>query len=202
MSAKALAHLRTDKKLQSVIDRVGEYKIRRIHNRYECLVGAIINQQLSGSAARSIHSRFRKMYPGRFPHPAVVASTRDSALRKIGLSTMKISYIKGLSCDIESKKLRLDRFSKMDDESVIDSLVSVRGIGRWTAEMYLMFALGRLDVLPVGDLGLRVGVQKLYRMRSSPTHEQIRRIAEKWRPYRTVATWYIWRGMQGFGEIG
>ncbi len=201
MSDGAIAHLRTDRRLRPVIDRVGAFRMRRVRNRYECLVGAIINQQLSGSAARSIQSRFRSTYARRFPLPADVIATRNPVLRRTGLSSMKISYIKGLSRELESGRLRLDALTKMDDESVIDSLVSVRGIGRWTAEMYLMFALGRPDVLPVGDLGLRTGVQKLYSLRS-PSPDKIRRIAEKWRPYRSVATWYIWRGMQGFGEIG
>ena len=202
MSAEALRHLSGDPRLAAVIERVGEYRIRRVRNRYECLVGAIINQQLSGSAARSIMSRFRAMYPGRFPRPAEVASTRAPALRRIGLSTMKVSYIKGLSAEIGSGSLDLARISRLDDESVIAELTAVRGIGRWTAEMYLMFALGRPDVLPVGDLGLRAGIKALYSMRQMPTHSQVRRRAEKWRPYRSVATWYIWRGMQGFGEIG
>ena len=196
-----LHHLCTDKKLAKVIDRVGKYNMRHIRNRYECLVGAIINQQLSGSAARSIQTRFRALYPGRFPLPSEVMSTSISTLRRIGLSSMKTSYIKDISVAIDSKRLRLDSFTKMDDESIIDVLVSVRGIGRWTAQMYLMFALARQDVLPTSDLGLRTGVQRLYLLKSQLTDERLERIAQKWRPYRSIATWYIWRGMQGFGEI-
>lgn len=202
MSTKALRHLRGDARLAAVIDRVGTYGLRRIRNRYECLVGAIINQQLSGPSARAIMARFRALHASRFPRPSEVALARTSVLRRIGLSSMKISYIRDLSRQIASGEIRLARLSRMDDESVIASLVSVRGVGRWTAEMYLIFALGRPDVLPADDLGLRAGVQRLYSMRALPTRAQLVRRAEKWRPYRTIATWYIWKGMQGFGEIG
>jgi len=202
LSDAAVRHLRRDARLRPVIDRVGEYGLRRVRNRYECLVGAIVNQQLAGSAARPILARFRAMYGPRFPRPEAVAATRTAALRRVGLSSMKASYIRGISRDIACGALRLDALSRMDDEAVVERLSRVRGIGRWTAEMYLMFALGRPDVLPVGDYGLRAGVRDLFSMRDLPTPAELRRRAEPWRPYRSVATWYIWKGMRGFGEIG
>jgi DNA-3-methyladenine glycosylase II len=156
------------------------------------LVEAIITQQLSAKAADSISARFRAIY-GKFPKPADVIETSDAKLRKAGLSYMKVSYIKDLSKKIESKEIRLAYMRNLSDEEVIVQLTQVKGIGRWTAEMFLIFSLGRLDVLPVGDLGLRKGIRNLYSLEELPEKEQIECIAEKWRPYRSVATWYLWR---------
>ncbi|MEM3006662.1 MAG: DNA-3-methyladenine glycosylase [Candidatus Nitrosotenuis sp.] len=201
MSNDAIKFLRKDAKLAKIIDAVGKYKINLVRDPYESLVEAIITQQLSGKAAESISKRFRKMYGG-FPKPREVVKTPHSKLRKVGLSDMKVTYIKDLSKKIESNDLRLDSLKDMNDEEVIEHLSQVKGIGRWTAEMFLIFSLGRLDVLPVGDLGLRKGVQKLYSLSELPQKDQIERLAEKWRPYRTVATWYIWKGLSQFDKIG
>jgi DNA-3-methyladenine glycosylase II len=114
---------------------------------------------------------------------------------------MKISYIKDLSSRVESKELRLSLMKNLADEEVIEQLTEVRGIGRWTAEMFLIFSLGRQDVLPVGDLGLKKGIQRLYSLEELPEKEQMEKIAEKWRPYRSVATWYLWRSLNQF-DIG
>lgn len=187
-----LNHLRKDRKLAKVIDLVGEFNLSLTKNPYESLVEAIITQQLSAKAADSISTRFRAIY-GRFPKPADVIETSDAKLRKVGLSYMKVSYIKDLSKKVESKEIRLDYMKNLSDEEVIAQLTQVKGIGRWTAEMFLIFSLGRLDVLPVGDLGLRKGIKNLYSLEELPEKEQIERIAEKWRPYRSVATWYLWR---------
>jgi DNA-3-methyladenine glycosylase II len=201
VSNDAIRFLRKDPKLAKVIDVVGKYRLSLKLDPYESLVEAIITQQLSGKAADSISKRFREIY-GRFPKPTEVIKTPHSKLRKAGLSGMKATYIKDLSKKIESNKLRLDLLKDMSDEEVIEHLTQVRGIGRWTAEMFLIFALGRLDVLPVGDLGLRKGVQKLYSLSELPQKDQIERLAEKWRPYRTVATWYIWKSLSQFDRIG
>ncbi len=202
MSEEAVRHLRRDARLGPVVARVGPYGLRRVRNRYECLVGAIVNQQLAGSAARPILARFRALHGPRFPKPKDIAKTRESTLLKVGLSRMKASYIRGISSEISTGRLRLDALSRMDDESVIERLSEIRGIGRWTAEMYLMFALGRPDVLPVGDYGLRAGVRDLFGMRELPTPAELQKRAEPWRPYRSAATWYIWKGVRGFGELG
>jgi DNA-3-methyladenine glycosylase II len=187
-----LNHLRKDRKLAKVIDLVGEFSLSLTKNPYESLVEAIITQQLSSKAADSISTKFRAIY-GRFPKPADVIRTSDVKLRKAGLSYMKVSYIKDLSKKVESKELRLDYMKNLSDEEIIVQLTQVKGIGRWTAEMFLIFSLGRLDVLPVGDLGLKKGIRDLYSLKELPEKEQIERIAEKWRPYRSVATWYLWR---------
>ena len=158
-SNKAINVLKKDPKLARIINIVGKYQISTTNNHYQSLIEAIITQQLAGSAAKAISKRFRSLYGKRFPKPIDVLKTSDSKLRKTGLSGMKVTYIKELSKNLESKKLKLGSLSKLSDEEVVEHLTQVKGIGRWTAEMFLMFSLGRLDVLPVGDLGLRKAVQ-------------------------------------------
>lgn len=197
----AVKHLRKDRKLAKIIDHVGNYNLTLTKNPYKSLVEAIITQQLSGKAADSISKRFRGIY-GRFPKPADVLKTPDSKLRKAGLSGMKVKYIKDLSKRIESKELKLNYLKNLEDEQIIAELTLVKGIGRWTAEMFLIFSLGRQDVLPVGDLGLRKGVQRLHSLPDLPEKEKIEKIAQKWRPYRTAATWYLWKSLSQFENIG
>ncbi len=197
----AVKHLRKDRKLAKIIDHIGDYNLTLTKNPYQSLVEAIITQQLSGKAADSISKRFREIY-GRFPKPIDVLKTSDVKLRKAGLSGMKVKYIKDLSKRIDSKELKLGSLKNLADEEIVEELIQVKGIGRWTAEMFLIFSLGRLDVLPVGDLGLRKGVQRLHSLSELPEGEEIERIAEKWRPYRTVATWYLWKSLSQFDKIG
>lgn len=172
-----------------------------MRNPYKSLVEAIITQQLSGKAAESISKRFKKLF-GKFPKPADVLKMSDSKIRSTGISSMKVRYIKDLSKRIEEGELKLTSLSKMTDDEIIQHLTQVKGIGRWTAEMFLIFSLGRLDILPVGDLGLKKGMQKIYRLPNLPKEDEIERLAEKWRPYRTVATWYIWKSLNQFENIG
>ena len=197
---EALKHLKKDRKLAKIIDQVGKYNLPITKNPYESLVEAIITQQLSGKSADSISKKFRAIY-GRFPKPADVLETSEVKLRKAGLSYMKISYIKDLSDKIVSKQLQLDNMKNLSDEEVVAELTLIRGIGRWTAEMFLIFSLGRQDVLPVGDLGLKKGIKRLYSLSELPEKERMEKIAEKWRPYRSVATWYLWRSLNQF-DIG
>jgi DNA-3-methyladenine glycosylase II len=199
---KALSFLKKDTKFANIISQVGEYNVKITKNRYRSLVEAIIAQQLSGSAAESILKKFRNLYKSDFPKPIEVLQTSDKKLRTVGLSKMKIVYIKELSKKIESRHLNMKNFSSMKDEQIIEHLTNVKGIGRWTAEMFLIFSMGRLDVLPVGDLGLKKGIQLMYSLNELPTEEQITRLAESWRPYRTVATWYIWKSLKKFDTIG
>lgn len=201
MSKQAVKFLKKDPKLAKIIKYVGSYEISLMKNPYESLVEAIITQQLSGKAAESISKRFRKLFV-RFPKPADVIKMPDSKLRSAGLSGMKVKYIKDLSEKIESKELKIRLLKNMTDEEVIIQLTQVKGIGRWTAEMFLIFSLGRLDVLPVGDLGLKKGIQRMYSMPDLPEKDEIEGLAEKWRPYRTVATWYIWKSLNQFDKIG
>lgn len=201
MRSKAINHLKKDRKLAKIINAVGPHKIAVVKNPYESLVEAIITQQLSGKAADSISKKFRAIYGG-FPKPADVIKTQDAKLRAAGLSGMKVSYIKDLSRKVESNEIRMNSLKDMSDDEVVEHLTQVKGIGRWTAEMFLIFSLGRPDVLPVGDLGLRKGVQRLYSLSDLPEKEKIEKIAEKWKPYRTVATWYVWKSLSQFEKIG
>lgn len=201
MSKQAVKFLKKDPKLAKIIKYVGSYEISLMKNPYESLVEAIITQQLSGKAAESISKKFRKLFV-RFPKPADVIKMPDSKIRSAGLSGMKVKYIKDLSEKIESKELKIRSLKNMTDEEVIVQLTQVKGVGRWTAEMFLIFSLGRLDVLPVGDLGLKKGIQRMYSMPDLPEKDEIEDLAEKWRPYRTVATWYIWKSLNQFDKIG
>ncbi len=197
---RAVNLLKKDPKLGNIIKNVGACDIRVIKNRYEALIDAIITQQISDAAGKAISKRFRELFP-QYPQPREVLKTPNSVLRSSGISKMKAEYIKDVSNKIETKEIDFKKLGKKNDEDIILELTKIRGIGRWTAEMFLIFGLGRLDVLPLGDLGLRRGIQKLYYISDSINDEKIIRIAKKWRPYRTIATWYIWRGVRNFKNV-
>ncbi len=162
---------------------------------FRALVRAIISQQLSTQAAATIARRFDALFDGK-PTPARVNAALDDQLRGVGLSGQKLRYIRDLCARIEGGLLPLTTLGQMDDEGVITVLTEVKGIGRWTAEMFLMFRLHRPDVLPVDDLGIVKAVQRAYRMRTLPTPKRLTRLGEDWRPYRSVACWYLWRSLE------
>jgi DNA-3-methyladenine glycosylase II len=162
---------------------------------FRALVSAIISQQLSTKAAATIKARLETL-AGAPLTPSRVASIDDEALRGVGLSRQKISYLRDLCGRVASGELALGALEKMGDEAVVTSLTSVKGIGRWTAEMFLMFRLHRPDVLPVGDLGIVKAVQRAYGMRKVPTPERLTKLGEQWRPYRSVACWYLWASLK------
>lgn len=195
-----VSFLRKDQALASVIDRVGEYRLKKKNHHFAVLVESIISQQLATSAADAIFKRFKELYPS-FPTASEILATRKSKLRKVGLSGMKIEYLKDLARHVEEERLDIKSLSKMSDEDVISSLTQVKGIGRWTAEMFLIFSLGRQDVFPVGDLGLRKGVQLLFSLAEIPKPKEVEEMGQGWRPYRTVATWYLWKSLQKFDSI-
>jgi DNA-3-methyladenine glycosylase II len=161
----------------------------------QALLHAIVSQQLSTRAAATISSRFEALYGG-VPTPAQIAATSDEQLRAVGLSMQKIGYIRDLCRRIDDGSLPLAALDTMSDDEVVAALTEVKGIGRWTAEMFLMFRLHRPDVLPVGDLGIVKAVQKAYRLRKMPTPERLTRIGESWRPYRSIACWYLWASLK------
>jgi DNA-3-methyladenine glycosylase II len=198
---KAIELLRKEPKFTEIINQIGDYHIKLTKNRYQSLVEAIITQQLSSSAAKSIIKKFRRLYKSKFPKPIDVLRTPNSKLRLAGLSKMKINYIKELSKNIESKQLNLRKISMQNDDQVIESLTDIKGIGRWTAEMFLIFSLGRLDVLPVSDLGLKKAVQSMYSLKQLPKEAEIEQLAIPWKPYRTIATWYLWKSLEKFDNI-
>ena len=197
MYEDALVVLSKDKKLKKIISSVGECRIRTISNPFEALVEAIITQQISDSAGKAISFKFKNLFGKKYPTPNDVVKLSVNEIKSVGLSRMKAEYILGISHMVIEKKLDFKIFKKMSNDEIISELTKIRGIGRWTAEMYLIFALGRTDVFPLGDLGLINGIKKLYDL-ENPTTEQILKITNNWIPYRTIGTWYIWRGVKNF----
>ena len=188
--------VKTDKILARVIQQV-DLNPRKPHARYfEALVVSIINQQLSTKAADTIEKRFRGLFGGRgFPKPGEVLRKSDAKLRTAGLSFQKIGYIKSLAKLVKSGKVDFKKFKKLDDEQIISQLILVKGIGRWTAEMFLMFCLGRPDVFSHGDLGLKNAIKKLYKVEMKLHPKKYHRIVENWKPHRTTAARYLWASL-------
>ena len=170
---------------------------RQRKDHLTALTGAIVSQQLSTKAAATIFDRFAALFPGsEIPPAAAIGAVSDEALRAAGFSGQKISYLRDLCARILDGRLVLDELDVLDDELVIERLTAVKGFGRWTAEMFLMFRLHRPDVLPVGDLGIVNAIQRLYKLRSRPDPKRILRLGEAWRPYRSVACWYLWQTLK------
>ena len=159
------------------------------------LVRAIIFQQLSTKAASTIHGRFVGLLPDGRITTAALTSVTDEQFRSVGVSRQKALYLRDLAEKVSSRAVTLDNLEDLDDEAVIAALTAVKGIGRWTAEMFLMFRLHRPDVLPVGDLGIVTAVQKAYALRKRPTPDRLRKLGEAWKPYRSIACWYLWRSL-------
>jgi len=197
----AVKFLRKDPVLSDIIGTVGEFQLKKKSHHFAVLVESIISQQLATGAADAIFKRFKELYP-EFPTAAEVLTTRKSKLRTVGLSGMKVEYLKDLAKHVETGKLDMKAISKMGDEDVIAQLTQVKGIGRWTAEMFLIFSLGRMDVFPVGDLGLRRGVQIAFSLKEMPKPKETEKFGDRWKPYRSVATWYLWKSLQKFDKIG
>ena len=187
--------------LGKIIDNVGDYSLKRRNHHFAVLVESIISQQLATKAAEAIFRRFTKLYP-KFPTATQILATRRSKLRKTGISGMKIDYLKDLARNIEDGKLKIKSLPKMSDEQVIEQLTQIKGIGRWTAEMFLIFSLGRQDVLPVHDLGLKKAVQFAFSLPQLPKPKEVEKLGERWKPYRSIATWYLWKSLQKFDKIG
>ena len=162
---------------------------------FTALCHSIISQQLSTKAAATIAARFDAMFGG-LPTPQALAQAGDAQLRSVGLSSQKIRYVRDLCARVTNGLVPLDKVNELSDEDVIQSLTQVKGIGRWTAEMFLMFRLHRPDVLPVDDLGILKAVQRAYRLRKLPRAERLTKIGEPWRPYRSVACWYLWASLE------
>lgn len=201
---KAVTFLkRADPKLAAVIERVGPCRFtpRVEGTHFDAVARAIVYQQLSGKAAATIHSRFVALFVPDTPPAAQLLALSDEALRAAGISRQKAGYLRDLADRVHSKSVPMDTVHELPDEGVIQTLTSIKGVGRWTAQMFLMFRLGRLDVLPDLDLGIQKGLQHAYRMRKLPTPERVREVGAKWAPYRSVASWYLWRGLDGEAEL-
>lgn len=197
---KAVKHLsKNDARLQKVIAQAGECMIKPHKKYFELLIASIVGQQLSMYAARAIFDRFKKHFaPKMFPLTSDIINTSTEDLRKLGLSYAKIRCLKDLCEKIESKMIHLNKFQKMPDDEIVDELIKVKGIGVWTAQMFLMFSLGRLNVLPSNDLGIKKGIKNIYSLRTLPEEEKIVKISREnnWSPYNSVASWYIWRSLE------
>lgn len=196
--AKALRHLaRRDPVLKGLMAQVGPCTMRHEPDGFAALVRSIIAQQISTKAAASIHARLLHALGRRGLRPRALLALSDEEMRGAGLSASKVRSLRDLAEKVHTRAVLLRRLPGLTDEEVIEHLLPVRGIGRWTAQMFLIFSLGRPDVLPVDDLGLRAGVQQVYGMAALPEREALTKLAEPWRPFRSVATWYFWRS-RGF----
>ena len=174
---------------------------RQRKDHLTALVGAIVGQQLSTKAAAAIFRRFVALFPeNTITNASAIAALDDGVLRGVGLSGQKVGYLRDLCARIGDGRLQLDELEGLPDEEVIERLMRVKGFGRWTAEMFLMFRLHRPDVLPVGDLGIVKAVQRLYRLRKRPDPKRLVKIGETWRPYRSVACWYLWQTLRNTPE--
>jgi len=187
---------RRDPVLRAVIREVGPTTIDEYWRRdaFAALLQTMISQQISIHAAAAIHRRFKALYGGRSPSAKRLLATADDDLRAAGLSRPKVAYMRDLAERVSSRRLVASRLESMSDEEAIAALTAVKGIGIWTAEVFLIFRLGRLDVIPGDDLGLLEGVRQLYGLAERPKPDELREFAERWRPYRSVASWFVWQG--------
>ena len=195
---RALRHLRSaDHVIGEVIRKTGPFRLRLHRDRFQALVYSILSQQISGKAAASIRGRLIEyLKPGSIT-PQSLNSLTPEVLRSLGISGQKSTYLLDLSGRVASGDLRLDAIGRYSDERVIGELIEVKGIGVWTAQMFLIFSLGRLDVFPHDDLGVRTAIRNLYGLDDLPDKQMSHRIAAPWRPYASVATWYCWRSLEG-----
>src|SRR5262245_40974449 len=193
----AMRHLRrADPIMRDVIRRAGPFTLTLHRNRFRALVFSILGQQISGKAAAAIRARLVEyLRPGRIS-PQSIARLTPMELRSIGLSTQKSVYVLDLANRVVEGELKLNRVARMPDAEVIQALTQVKGIGVWTAQMFLIFALGRLDVFPHDDLGVRMAIRNLYGLDELPNKEISHRIATPWRPYSSIASWYCWRSLE------
>lgn len=196
--AKARRHLmRGDRKLADLMKRHGPCGLAsaRGMDRFAGLVRSIVSQQLSAKAADTIHGRVLAALGNRGATPAAILDTPEDTLRACGLSRAKIASVRDLAAKVGDGTLALDALDALDDERVIEAMTAVRGIGRWSAEMFLIFRLGRPDILPVGDVGVQRAMRTLYGLRKHPSPARMTELARPWRPYRSVACWYLWRSL-------
>lgn len=185
-----------DRVLSSVIRDVGPFALKTKRNYFQILVRSIISQQISTAAAATIHQRLVTHLGGGTIEPTNFATLDMSALRSLGLSQQKATYARDLTERVISGSVNLKTIARRSDDAVIAELTQVKGIGVWTAHMFLIFALGRIDVLPSGDFGVRTAVRRLYGLDELPKPSEVEIIAQPWRPYASIASWYLWRSLE------
>ena len=193
---KAIQHLRqSDPVIAGIIERVGPYRVTYNEPVFGSLVRSIVYQQLSGKAAATIFNRLLTAASDPI-HPDAILRLSFEELKNIGLSRQKATYIRDLAQKTASKEVVFENFRRMTNDQIIGALTQVKGIGVWTVQMFLMFSLRRPDVLPCGDLGIRNAVQKAYKLKTSPPPAKLEQIGQRWRPYCSVASWYLWRSLE------
>jgi DNA-3-methyladenine glycosylase II len=198
---QAINHLRTsDPVLSAIIQQVGDYGIQFRPPDFETLVKSIVNQQLSGRVASVIFGRLSAAVKGTIT-PETILKLRPSRMRSLGLSTQKTAYIRDLARQTRAGSVVFEDLATLPDDEVIVRLTQVKGIGVWTAHMFLIFALQRTDVLPTGDLGIRNAIRKAYNLEALPSPEEMEQMALRWRPYCSVASWYLWRSLEGDANL-
>jgi DNA-3-methyladenine glycosylase II len=199
---KAVTHLKAaDPRLAALIERVGPYRMTYRDPDFWALTRSIAGQQLNVRAAATIFARFEAACGAKGVTPERVLAMRDSTLRKAGLSAQKSSYIRDLARHVRDGEIVFEHLPALSNDEIIERLTKVKGIGTWTVEMFLMFALRRTDVLPVGDYGIRAAMQRLYELPEMPKAVEMHGIADAWKPWRTVACWYLWRSLDGDGAL-
>ena len=199
---KAINHLKkVDPVLASIIEQVGAYRIQYREPMFQTLVRSIVYQQLSGNAALTIFSRLIEGAKTEPLTPEAILKLRPQKMRKLGLSQQKLAYIRELARMTRDGEIQFERLAELEDNEVIAHLTRVKGVGVWTVQMFLMFALRRSDVLPVGDLGVRMAMKKAYGFAELPKPEEIERIAAAWKPWCSVACWYLWRSLESQGAM-
>jgi DNA-3-methyladenine glycosylase II len=198
---KALQHLKKDPVLRTIIEQVGPYTMEFREPSFSTLVRSIVYQQLSGKVASVILKRLIDALPAGELTPQSILRLRPERMRKLGLSRAKTEYIRDLARLTAKGEVVFETLLELEDEAVIENLTRVKGIGVWTAHMFLMFALQRPNVLPVGDLGVRSAIRKAYGLEALPTVKEIEELAAPWHPYCSVAAWYLWRSLDGGAQI-
>ncbi len=190
---ESLSHLRNTKLLKNIELRDRKPPFKRSGDPFESLIRSIIYQQLSGKAAGTILARFIALFPdSRYPTPAEVLKLKDAQFKKVGISSQKMGYLRDLAKRFTDGTIDPTKFKKMTDEEIREHLLVVKGVGRWTADMFLMFTLYRQDILPTGDLGIQKGFQKLFKLKGLPDAKTMEKLSKDWAPHRTVACWYLW----------
>jgi DNA-3-methyladenine glycosylase II len=202
--AAALRHLRAaDPRLAAIIEEVGpcRFKPRAEGTHFDAIVRSIVYQQITGKAAATILGRLHAHFGDRPPTARELLDTSEEELRTAGLSRQKQRYMRDLAERTAAGLVEFERFDELPDEQIVAELTAIKGIGPWTAQIFLMFRLGRADVLPVADLGIQKAIQRAWRMRKLPKPAQVAKIGASWAPHRTVASWYLWRSLDGDAAI-
>lgn len=189
--------------MRELVSVIGDCTLTPRRNYFAVLCDSIISQQISVHVARVLFGRFQALFPNRRPNPQRVLHLTEDTFRAVGISRQKVGYLKDLAKGFMEGRIVSHRLWRQRDEDIVNDLVSVRGIGRWTAEMFLIFSLNREDVLPTGDLGIQKAIQRWYGLHDFPGPEQILEIGSHWKPYRTIASWYLWASLhESFEKVG